>query len=431
MSTAQKRTAKKKLTEKGASAKKTSATKRKSTPKRKSTKKTRSRVRDAKAVATSAVAKARLGKKGLVSNKAAARKKPSTGSPLHTRICELFGIKYPIIQTGMGWVSGATLTAATSKAGGLGILAAATMTFRELEESIHKVKERTDGPFGVNLRADQADVMDRVELLIREHVKVASFAQAPGKKVIGRLKEAGVLTMPTIGARRHAEKVQAWGVDAVIAQGHEGGGHTGQVPTSLLISQVADAVDIPVLAAGGFHDGRGLVAALAYGASGIAMGTRFLLTQESGVPEHVKQVYLKTKVNGTVVTKSVDGYPQRVIRTKLIEQLEKVNPLVRFPLAAKNALELMRITGTTLPDMIEEGMAMKQSKELTWAQLAMAANAPMLTKASMVDGRIEAGILPTGQVAGVIAELPTVDELITRIVAEAEQTLSNLGVGGE
>ncbi|MFA9411878.1 MAG: NAD(P)H-dependent flavin oxidoreductase [Deltaproteobacteria bacterium] len=350
-----------------------------------------------------------------------------TKSALHTRICEMFGIEYPIIQTGMGWVSGAKLTAATSQAGGLGILAAATMTFPELEETIAKLKDRTDKPFGVNMRADQSDVMKRVQLLIREKVKVASFAQAPGEKVIKTLKDAGVLTMPTIGARRHAEKVQAWGVDAVIAQGHEGGGHTGQIPTSILIPDVSAAVDIPVVGAGGFRDGRGLVAALALGGEGIAMGTRFLLTQESQVPDQVKQIYLDTKANGTVVTKAVDGHPQRVIRTFLIDQLEKANPITRFPRAALNALSLMKVTGTSLPELLEEGMAMKQNQELTWAQLAMAANAPMLTKASMVDGRVEAGILPTGQIAGVIDEIPTVAELLRRIIAEAEDTLERLG----
>jgi NAD(P)H-dependent flavin oxidoreductase YrpB (nitropropane dioxygenase family) len=358
---------------------------------------------------------------------AAPRPATKVKSALHTRICELFGIEYPIIQTGMGWVSGASLTSATSQAGGLGILAAATMTFRELEDTIAKLKDRTDKPFGVNMRADQSDVMKRVELLIREKVRVASFAQAPGERVIKTFKDAGVLTMPTIGARRHAEKVQAWGVDAVIAQGHEGGGHTGQIPTSILIPDVSAAVDIPVVGAGGFRDGRGLVSALALGGEGIAMGTRFLLTQESQVPDHVKQIYLDTKANGTIVTKAVDGHPQRVIRTFLIDQLEKANPLTRFPRAALNALSLMKVTGTSLPELLEEGMAMKQNQELTWAQLAMAANAPMLTKASMVDGRVEAGILPTGQIAGVIDEIPTVAELLQRIIAEAEQTLERLG----
>lgn len=352
---------------------------------------------------------------------------PKAKSALRTRICEMFGVEYPIIQTGMGWVSGASLTSATSEAGGLGILAAATMTFPELEDAIHKVKERTGKPFGVNMRADQADVMKRVDLLIREKVTVASFAQAPGEKVIKTLKDAGVLTMPTIGARRHAEKVQAWGVDAVIAQGQEGGGHTGQIPTSILLPDVAAAVDIPVVGAGGFRDGRGLVAAIALGGAGIAMGTRFLLTQESQVPAHVKEVYLKTKANGTLVTRAVDGYPQRVIRTALIDQLEKASPMMRFPRAALNALSLMKVTGTSLPELLEEGMAMKQNQELTWSQLAMAANAPMLTKATMVDGKVEAGILPTGQIAGVIDEIPTVAELLGRIMAEAEETLERMG----
>ena len=350
-----------------------------------------------------------------------------THGTLHTRICDLFGVEYPVVQTGMGWVAGASLTSATSEAGGLGILAAATMTLDELADAIAKLKDRTTKPFGVNLRADQADVMQRVDLLIREKVKVASFAQAPGEKVIKTLKDAGVVTMPTIAARRHAEKVQAWGVDAVIAQGQEGGGHTGQIPTSILIPDVASAVDIPVVAAGGFRDGRGLVAALALGASGIAMGTRFLLTQESHVPNHVKEVYLETKANGTIVTRAVDGYPQRVIRTMLIDKLEKASVLTRFPRALINALSLMRITGTSFWDLLREGLAMRKNEGLTWSQLAMAANAPMLTKASMVDGRIEAGILPTGQVTGVIDEIPSVAELIQRIVGEAEETLARLG----
>ncbi len=350
-----------------------------------------------------------------------------THPTLHTPICDLFGVQYPIVQTGMGWVSGASLTSATSEAGGLGILAAATMTFDELADAIARLKDRTTKPFGVNLRADQVDIMDRVDLLIREKVKVASFAQAPGEKVVKVLKDAGVVTMPTIGARRHAEKVQAWGVDAVIAQGQEGGGHTGQIPTSILIPDVASAVDIPVIAAGGFRDGRGLVAALALGAAGIAMGTRFLLTKESQVPEQVKQIYLDTKPNGTVVTTAVDGYPQRVIRTKLIDRLERAGALLRFPWAAMNALSLMKVTGTSLAALIREGLAMRKNQELTWSQLAMAANAPMLTKASMVDGRVEAGILPTGQVTGVIDEIPSVAQLIQRIVGEAEETLARLG----
>jgi NAD(P)H-dependent flavin oxidoreductase YrpB (nitropropane dioxygenase family) len=346
---------------------------------------------------------------------------------LHTRICDLFGIKYPIIQTGMGWVAGARLTSATSAAGGLGILASATMTLPELEKAIREVRERTDKPFGVNLRTDQDDIEERVALLIREKIKVASFAQAPRKEIVLRLKGAGVLTMPTIGAKRHAEKVAALGVDAIIAQGHEGGGHTGPVPTSLLLPQVTSVVDIPVLGAGGFYDGRGLVAALAYGAAGIAMGTRFLMTRESTVPDAVKKLYLEAPVTGTVVTRAIDGFPQRVIRTPLIDALEKSNAVLALLRSAGHAWKFRGLTGTSMMALMKEGLAMKKSQELTYGQMAMSASAPMLTRASMVEGRPEVGILPTGQVAGVIDELPSVRDVIERIMREAESTLGRLG----
>ena len=347
-------------------------------------------------------------------------------SPLHTRICDLFGVQYPIVQTGMGWVSGPVLTAATSSAGGLGIIAAATLTFAELQEAVWFVKKATDKPFGVNFRTDQDDIQKRIDFIIQEGVKVASFAQAPGEAMVKRLKDGGVVTMPTIGAKRHAEKVAAWGVDAVIAQGHEGGGHTGSIPTSLLLPQVCQTVDIPVLGAGGFSDGRGLVAALAYGADGIAMGTRFLLTQESQVPKAIKDAYLSTAINGTVVTKSIDGYPQRVIRTSMVDKLEKASFITRFLKAIGYALAFRKHTETSLVALMREGLAMKASGQLTWSQLAMAANAPMLTKASMVDGNMDVGILPTGQVVGRIDELPTVADLMGRIMQEAEDTLTRL-----
>lgn len=345
---------------------------------------------------------------------------------LHTPICDLFGVEYPIVQTGMGWVAGARLTAATSGAGGLGILASATMTLDELRTAIGDVKDRTDKPFGVNLRSDQPDIDERLRLIVDESVRVASFAQAPGERLVKQLTDAGVVVVPTVGARRHAEKVAAWGVDAVIAQGGEGGGHTGTVASTLLVSQVADAVDIPVLAAGGFHDGRGLVAALAYGANGVAMGTRFLLTQESTVPDSVKQVYLDTPVTGTVVTTAIDGHPQRVIRTKIVEHLAGSGRLMALPRALANALEFRKLTGTSVRELATEGNAMRKSQDLTLAQLAMAANAPMLTRAAMVEGRLDAGILPTGQNVGVIDELPTVAELITRIIDQAVATLRRL-----
>ena len=348
---------------------------------------------------------------------------------LRTPACELFGVEFPLVQTGMGWVSGARLTAATSSAGGLGILASATMTLDELRVAVAKVKERTDKPFGVNLLPNQPDAAERLDLVIAEGVPVVSFAAAPRPEQVAKLNDAGVVTIVTVGARRHAEKVAQMGVKAVIAQGGEGGGHTGSVPTSLLLPDVAAAMEgsgMVVLGAGGFHDGKGLVAALALGADGVAMGTRFLLTQESHVPDHIKAMYLQTPLTGTVVTSAIDGAPQRVIRTPMIDSLEKSSAVVRFPKAAANALRFRAQTGVSLGDLVKTGLEMKKDQDLTWAQMALAANAPMMTKASVVDGDAEVGILPTGQVTGVIDEIPTVAQVVESIVAEADAVLSRL-----
>jgi NAD(P)H-dependent flavin oxidoreductase YrpB (nitropropane dioxygenase family) len=355
-----------------------------------------------------------------------------TGTPahpaLHTRFCDLVGCRLPVVQTGMGWVSGASLTAATSAAGGFGILAAVTMTGDQLEGAVRSVRSRTAAPFGVNLRADQPDLDARIDLCVAEGVRLVSFAGAPTKDAIARLHDAGVLVMPTVGARRHAEKMLDWGVDAVIAQGGEGGGHTGTVPTSLLLPQVVDAVGhaIPVLGAGGFHDGRGLVAALAWGADGVAMGTRFLLTAESHVPDEIKARYLAAAVTDTVVTTALDGAPQRVIRTETVDRLERSSFLTRLPRALRSAFAFRRVTATPIPALVREAVAMRRNQGLSWAQVAMAANAPMLTKAALVDGRPEVGVLPTGQVTGVVGEVPTVAELLARIEAEAAATLARL-----
>jgi NAD(P)H-dependent flavin oxidoreductase YrpB (nitropropane dioxygenase family) len=347
---------------------------------------------------------------------------------LATRFTDLVGVRHPIVQTGMGWVATPQLAAATSAAGGLGILAAATMSYDELATAINAVRERTDEPFGVNMRADQPDVADRVDLLIREGVRVASFAMAPKQDLIARLQDGGVLVMPSIGAKRHAEKVAAWGVDAMLVQGGEGGGHTGSVPTSLLLPQVVDAVgaDIPVIAAGGYFDGRGLVAALAYGASGIAMGTRFLLTSDSPVPQAVKEVYLSKSVTDTVVTTQVDGVPHRVLLSDLVRQLEGASTPRRFTGAARNAMKFKKGTGTTWRDMVREGRAMRKTMELSWSQVLMAGNTPMLLRAAMVEGRVDLGVMASGQVVGVIDDEPSCAELIDRIIAEAESVLERL-----
>jgi len=345
---------------------------------------------------------------------------------VRTALTELVGVKHPVVQTGMGWVAGPRLVSATAEAGGLGILASATMTFDELVAAVDEVQSRTTAPFGVNLRADAADASDRVQLLIDKGVKVASFALAPKQEFIERLKTAGSVVIPSIGAAKHARKVAQWGADAVIVQGGEGGGHTGGVATTLLLPSVLDAVDIPVIAAGGFFDGRGLAAALAYGAAGVAMGTRFLLTQESTVPDDVKRLYLERDLNGTVVTTRVDGMPHRVLRTDLVEHLEGSSRAVGLYHAVRNAGRFKRLTGLRWSEMLREGVATKHGKEQSWAQMVMAANTPMLLRAGLVEGDTSAGVLASGQVVGMLADLPSCQELIESIVAEAEAIIGKL-----
>ncbi|MGC5001682.1 NAD(P)H-dependent flavin oxidoreductase [Streptomyces sp. DT203] len=345
---------------------------------------------------------------------------------MRTPLTELVGVRYPIVQTGMGWVAGPRLVSATAEAGALGILASATMTVEQLRAAVREVKSRTQAPFGVNLRADAGDARERVRIVVDEGVKVASFALAPSKELIAELKDAGVVVVPSVGARRHAEKVAAWGADAVLVQGGEGGGHTGEVATSVLLPQVVDAVDIPVIAAGGFHDGRGLVAALAYGAAGIAMGTRFLLTSDSTVPDAVKARYLAAGVRDVTVTTAVDGLPHRMLRTEMVAALEHAGRTRALVQAVRRAAGFKRISGLSWSRMVRDGLAMRHGKDLSWSQVLLAANTPMLLKASMVDGRTDLGVMASGQVAGVIEDLPSCEELVGRLMKEAQRTLTAL-----
>ncbi|MFJ4817692.1 NAD(P)H-dependent flavin oxidoreductase [Streptomyces sp. NPDC088801] len=343
-----------------------------------------------------------------------------------TALTELVGVRTPIVQTGMGWVAGPRLVSAAANAGALGILGSATMTPEQLRSAVREVRSRTDAPFGVNLRADASDAGERVRIILDEGVKVASFALAPRPELIARLKDGGVVVIPSVGARRHAEKVASWGVDAVLVQGGEGGGHTGSVATTVLLPQVVEAVDIPVIAAGGFRDGRGLVAALAYGAAGVAMGTRFLLTSDSTVPEAVKARYLAAGVQDVIVTTRVDGLPHRMLRTDLVDALERSGRAASLLRALRHASAFRRESGMSWAKLVRDGLAMKRGKELHWGQLLLAANTPMLLKAAMVDGRTDLGVMACGQVGGLIDDLPSCAELVERIMAEAHATLGRL-----
>ncbi|WP_296607493.1 nitronate monooxygenase [Nocardioides sp.] len=350
----------------------------------------------------------------------------TTPPTFRTALTDLTGVRHPIVQTGMGWVAGPRLVAATANAGALGLLASATMSYDELVRAIDEVKSRTDAPFGVNLRADAEDAEKRVDLLIAQRVKVASFALAPKEALIKKLKDAGLVVMPSVGAPRHAEKVAAWGADIVMVQGGEGGGHTGATPTTLLLPSVIDAVDIPVVAAGGFFDGRGLVAALSYGAAGIGMGTRFLLTSDSAVPRQVKEHYLTYGTDGTVVTPKADGMPHRLLRTEFVNGLESENTVTRLARTARRTAQFKRLSGVGWAQLLREGRAMKAGSERTWGQMVLAANTPMLLRAGLVEGDLSAGMLASGQVVGVIDDLPTCEELVDRIIAQAVARLEDV-----
>ncbi|AZK98302.1 MULTISPECIES: NAD(P)H-dependent flavin oxidoreductase [Streptomyces] len=348
---------------------------------------------------------------------------------METAFTRLTGVRYPVVQTGMGWVAGPRLVSAAANAGALGILGSATMSPAALRSAVREVRSRTEAPFGVNLRADAADARERVRIVVDEGVRVASFALAPSRELIAELKDAGVVVIPSVGARRHAEKVAAWGADAVIVQGGEGGGHTGEVATTVLLPQVVDAVGIPVVGAGGFRDGRGLVAALALGAAGIAMGTRFLLTSDSTVPDAVKGRYLAAGVQDVTVTRAVDGLPHRMLRTELVDALERHGRARTLARAARHAASFRRLSGLSWRALLHDGLALRHGRELSWSQVLMAANTPMLLRAAMVEGRTDLGVMAAGQVTGVIDDLPSCAELMERVMGEAAGVVR--GLAGE
>lgn len=348
---------------------------------------------------------------------------------LETRLTTLLGCRYPIVQTAMGWVADPNLVAGSCNAGGFGFLAGATIPPQEMERDILRVKELTNQPFGVNFHMYQPNAADIVDMVIRHGVRAVSYSRSPGPEFIRKLKDAGVVCMPTVGLPKHAIKAVELGADAVTVQGGEGGGHTGKVPTTLLIPQVIDAVGdkVPVVAAGGFKDGRGLAAALAWGGDGIAMGTRFLMTEESPVPRQTLQRYIDCRNPGEIIVSSaMDGLPQRMIMNELLAELEQAGKFRKLLIAMRNGLAFRKHTGATLLSLLKSAIAMSKDDDMTAAQAIMSANAPMIIQKAMVEGQPADGVLPSGQVAGVIDELLTCEQLINSIVAEAETRLGQL-----
>ena len=352
--------------------------------------------------------------------------------PLHTILTERLGCRWPIIQTAMGWVAEPSLVIGSSNAGAFGFLGAAVMTPDEARAKILAVRQGTDRPFGVNFHMFQPGADQIVELILanKDQVRAVSFGRGPNAKMIARFRDAGILCVPTVGAVKHARKMVELGVDMVNVQGGEGGGHTGSVATTVLLPQVLDAVQVPVIASGGFADGRGLAAALAYGAVGIAMGTRFLLTKESPVPDSAKAEYLKASTDRILVTTKLDGIPQRMIATKLMDRIEKSGKLAMWLRAFEAGRAMKQQTGASWMSLIRSARGMTAHGAMPLQQAMMAATAPMLIQKAVVEGDIEHGVMATGLVGGRISEIPTCQQLVDRIVEEAHARLAALAALG-
>ena len=347
---------------------------------------------------------------------------------LDTALTRRLGCRLPVIQTAMGWIATPALVAATSNGGAFGFLAGAVMKPAELGEAIARLKDMTPHNFGVNFHSFQPGAAEIVDIIIAnaDRVRAVSFGRGPDAKMIGRFRDAGILCIPTVGAVKHAEKMVQLGCEMVTVQGGEGGGHTGAVPTTVLLPQVLDAVGIPVVAAGGFGDGRGLAAALAYGACGIAMGTRFLMTAESPVPPAPKAAYVRAGTGDIAVSTKVDGIPQRMILNPLLKRIEASGRIAMWKRAAEAGLEMKRQTGMSWGEVLAAARGMTSHGEMPLAQAMMAAAAPMMIQRAVVAGDAENGLMATGVVAGRLADLPPSADLLRSIEIDARDRLAAL-----
>jgi enoyl-[acyl-carrier protein] reductase II len=306
-----------------------------------------------------------------------------------TEICDILGIEYPIFQGGMAWVSDAKLASSVSEAGALGIIAAGHATPEWLENQILLAKEMTTKPFGVNIMLLSPFVEEIVRLVIKHKVKVVTTgAGNPGKYMQG-FAEANIKVIPVVGAVALAKRMESIGAVAVVAEGMESGGHIGELTTMALVPQVADAVKIPVIAAGGIADGRGFLAALSLGAKGVQIGTRFIASVECQASENYKQVIIKAKDRDTVVTGLSTGHPVRIIRNKLAREFEKLE---------------------------KQEASIEEIEKLGSGKLRLA----------VVDGDVENGSVMAGQISGLVKEIKPVKEIISDIIKQAKTTLYNL-----
>jgi enoyl-[acyl-carrier protein] reductase II len=334
---------------------------------------------------------------------------------MKTRITELFGIKYPVILSGMSWISVPKMVAAVSNAGGLGILATGPYNAAQTRQAIKEIRDLTDKPFGANATLLIPAALKNAEILLEEKVPVINFALGKGDWIVKTAHAYGGKVVATVVNARHAKRAQEYGVDGVISTGYEAAAHGEYVTSLVLIPSLADAIDIPIIAAGGFADGRGLAAALALGAEGIAMGTRFMTTKESPLHAAYKKLSIEKDVTETMFSDRFDGILCRVLETP----------------AAKKALK----RGLDLPAAFFNSQDIARQMEMPYAklflgillsgwknarQMAFMANGFKAFKQATEEGNTKTGILPVGQVTGLIHDEPTVAEVIERIVAQAK-----------
>ena len=306
---------------------------------------------------------------------------------MKTEITELLGIKYPIFQGGMAWIAESTLAAAVSNAGGLGISAGGSAPIDYLREQIRRCKELTDKPFGVNIMLMSPNAEELAKLVIEEKVPVVTTGAGNPGKYMAAWKEAGVKVIPVIPSVALAVRMERAGADAVIAEGTESGGHIGENTTMCLVPQVVDAVNIPVIAAGGIADGRGIAASFMLGAKGVQVGTRFLAAEECRIHPTYKELVVKAKDTDSVVTGRYTGHPCRNVRTKFTKKL-----------AAGEK------DGSLTPDEFEQ---------LTLGSLRKAVQ----------EGNLEEGSFLCGAIAGMIKEVKPAKEIIEEMFAQADKLL--------
>ena len=340
---------------------------------------------------------------------------------MNTRITELLGIRYPIFLSGMSWISVPKMVAAVSNAGGLGILATGPMDPEETRKAIREIRSLTDKPFGCNATLLMPGATDNAKILLQEQVPVINFALGKGDWLVREAHKYGGKVLATVVNARHARRAQDYGADGVIATGNEAAAHGEAVTTMVLIPSLANVLEIPVVAAGGIADGRGLAAALALGAEGVAMGTRFMTTKESPLHSNYKELSLQMEVTDTLYSKRFDGIWCRVLKTKAAENALRKG--VDLPAAFINSRDVARQMKMPYWKLFIGILASGYENAMKMANMANGFKAFQL---ATEEGDLVKGLLPVGQATGLIHDEPTVAEVVERIVAEARQVQERL-----